>query len=318
MTTAKLIYIDLGRVDEYGQWVSTLDFIDVEDAELDDAAYASAEKQYVENNINQASRLFEEYLTNYPNGQHALQAHFYVGQIAFAKAEYQQTIPHYKFVIDKERSEFTEQALARLGQVYLTAENYVEAIPVLQRLETEADFPQNIIFAQSNLMKSYYEGDDYNQAVIYATKVLANSKIDNTVKSDAQIIIARSSIKTGDEVRAKTAYAEVQKIATGSLAAEALYYDAYFKNKATSYEASNVAVQKLAKDYSGYKEYGAKGLVLMAKNFYALGDAYQATYILESVITNFADYTETVEEAQTQLAIIKEAEAKTNASVEKG
>ncbi|WP_405212219.1 tetratricopeptide repeat protein [Dokdonia sp. Asnod2-E02] len=318
VTTAKLIYIDLGRVDEYGQWVSTLDFIDVEDAELDDAAYASAEKQYVENNINQASRLFEEYLTNYPNGQHALQAHFYVGQIAFAKAEYQQTIPHYKFVIDKERSEFTEQALARLGQVYLTAENYVEAIPVLQRLETEADFPQNIIFAQSNLMKSYYEGDDYNQAVIYATKVLANSKIDNTVKSDAQIIIARSSIKTGDEVRAKTAYAEVQKIATGSLAAEALYYDAYFKNKATSYEASNVAVQKLAKDYSGYKEYGAKGLVLMAKNFYALGDAYQATYILESVITNFADYPETVEEAQTQLAIIKEAEARTNASVEKG
>ena len=318
VTTAKLIYIDLGRVDEYGQWVSTLDFIDVEDAELDDAAYASAEKQYVENNVGQAERLFTSYLGTYPNGQHALQAHFYLGQLAFAKAEYKKTIPHYQFVIAKERSEFTEQALARLGQVYLTDKNYTAAIPVLKRLETEADFPQNIIFAQSNLMKSFYEGADLTKAVSYAEKVLGNAKIDNTVKSDAQIIIARSSIKAGNKARAKTAYAEVQKIATGALAAEALYYDAYFKNEDQNFEASNTAVQRLAKDYSGFKEYGAKGLVLMAKNFYALGDAYQATYILESVITNFADYPETVEKARGELAIIKQAEGKTNASVEKG
>jgi hypothetical protein len=76
-------------------------------------------------------------------------------------------------------------------------------------------------------------------------------------------------------------------------------------------------VQKLAKDYSGYKEFGAKGLVLMSKNFYALGDAYQATYILESVIKNFAEFPEVVADAKAQLALIKANESKTNASVEK-
>ena len=54
----------------------------------------------------------------------------------------------------------------------------------------------------------------------------------------------------------------------------------------------------------------------MAKNFYALDDAYQATYILESVITNFTEYPETVNEAKAELSLIKNAEAKTNASVE--
>ncbi len=316
VTSAKLIYIDLGRVDEYAQWVSTLDFIDVEDAELDDAAYAQAEQQYLDNNTNQAERLLSDYLDKYPMGQHRLQAHFYLGQLAFAKANYEETIPHYEYVIGRERSEFTEQALARLGQVHLTQQDYAAAIPILSRLETEADFPQNIIFAQSNLMKSHYEQNDYGQAITYAEKVLANTKIDNTVKSDAQVIIARSSIKTGDEERAKTAYAAVQDIATGSLAAEALYYDAYFKNKASDYQGSNTTVQELARDYSGYKEFGAKGLVLMAKNFYALEDAYQATYILESVISNFQDYPETVQEAQELLSLIKANEAKTNSSVE--
>lgn len=316
--SAKLIYIDLGRVDEYAQWVSTLDFVDVEDAELDDAAYAQAEQQYLDNNTNQAQRLLADYLASYPTGQHTLQAHFYLAQLAFAKADYPTTIPHYEYVIERERSEFTEQALARLGQVHLTQKAYGAAIPVLTRLEAEADFPQNIIFAQSNLMKSHYEQNDYGQAVGYAEKVLLNTKIDNTVKSDAQVIIARSSINTGDEARAKTAYAAVENIATGAIAAEALYYNAYFKHKENDFKGSNNKVQELARDYSGYKEYGAKGLVLMAKNFYALEDAYQATYILESVISNFAEFPEIVQEAQEQLALIKANEAKTNSSVEEG
>jgi hypothetical protein len=167
-------------------------------------------------------------------------------------------------------------------------------------------------------MKASYELKQYADAVSYAEKVLQNSKIDNAIKSDAQVIIARSAMKTNDEAKAKAAYAEVQKIATGSLAAEALYFDAYFKNKEGKFEASNTTIQKLAKDYSGYKLYGAKGLVLMAKNFYALKDAYQAAYILESVTKNFTDFPEVVEEAKAELAVIKNAEAKTNSSVETG
>ena len=92
----------------------------------------------------------------------------------------------------------------------------------------------------------------------------------------------------------------------------------YFKNKNGDYAGSNTSVQKLAKDYSGYKEYGAKGLVLMAKNFYELNDAYQATYILDNVITNFTDYPQVVAEAQQELKRIKAAESKTNSSLEEG
>jgi hypothetical protein len=40
-------------------------------------------------------------------------------------------------------------------------------------------------------MKCYYDKQDYDNAVIYADKVLANAKkTDDNVKSDAQIITA--------------------------------------------------------------------------------------------------------------------------------
>ena len=318
VASAKLIYIDQGRVSAYADWVRTLDYVEVEDAELDDATYAAAEKPYLENKMNQARDRFEEYLSEFPNGRYTLKAHFYLGQIYFGDNGSTQAIPHYEFVVDRERSEFTEQALARISELYLAEKDYENAITYLKRLETEADFPQNIIFAQTNSMKASYELKRYEDAVAYAEKVLLNNKIDNAIKSDAQVVIARSAMQTGEESKARIAYAEVSKIATGQLAAEALYFDAYFSNQEGNFEASNVSIQKLAKDYSGYKKFGAKGLVLMAKNFYALDDAYQATYILESVITNFTDYPDIVEEAKAELAVIKSAQSKTNASVETG
>ncbi len=318
VASAKIIYIDEGKVSEYATWVKTLNYVEVEDSELDNATYLAAEKPYLENNQSQAQTRFEGYLKQFPEGKNAMKAHFYLGQIFFSNEKSDKAIPHFKFVVERERNEFTEQALARISELYLGKKEYQNALSYLSRLEKEADFPQNIIFAQTNMMKASYELKKYSEAVGYAEKVLQNPKIDNAIKSDAQVIIARAAMETNNEAKAKSAYAEVQKTATGKLAAEALYYDAYFKNKEGKFAESNASVQKLAKDYSGYKIYGAKGLVIMAKNFYALKDAYQATYILDSVIKNFTDFPEVVEEAKAELASIKAAEAKTNSSVETG
>jgi TolA-binding protein len=315
VATARLIYMDNNKVDEYAAWVKTLDFVEVSNADLDNDTYNAAEKQYLQNNTKQAISGFSGYLANFPNGLHALKANFYLAQLYFADGLGNNAIANYEYVIGKSRNEYTEQSLARLCEIHLKNKTYDKAIPVLKRLETEADFPQNITFAQSNLMKSYYDQKDYANAVVYAEKVLANTKTDDKVKSDAQIIVARSAIKTNDEVKAKEAYAKLQKIAKGELAAEALFYDAYFKNKEGKFEASNALVQKLAKDYSGYKYFGAKGLIVMAKNFYGLKDSFQATYILESVIKNFATYEDVVAEAQTELDFIKGEEAKRNSSI---
>lgn len=315
VSTARLIYIDQGQVDAYAAWVKTLDYVNVTDVDLDNTTYQAAEKQYLDQNTDNAIKQMNGYINGFPNGLHSLKAHFYLGELYLKKSLPETAQPHYEFVVGKSKSEFSEQALVKLSEIHLNASRWEKAIPLLKRLELEADYSQNILYAQSNLMNAYYNTKKYVDAESYAEKILSRPKIDDKVQSDAKIIIARSAIQTGNPAKAKTAYAEVEKIATGALAAEALFYNAYFKNKDGQFEASNTLVQKLAKDYSSYKYYSAKGLVVMAKNFYGLKDAFQATYILESVITNFAEFTEVVSEAQTELNRIKNEEAKTNSSI---
>ena len=316
VNVAKQIYIDLGRVNDYADWVKTLTFVDVSDAELDNTTYESAEKQYLQNNAKAAITGFNGYLSKYENGIHSTKANFYLAQLLYAEQNNKKAINNYKVVADRPLNEFTEQALARLCELYIKDNQTNEAFVYLKRLENEAQFQQNILYAQSNLMRLYYETNDYAQTVVYAEKVLKQANMDQRIKNDAQIMIARSAMKTNQDAKAKEFYALVSKTAQGELAAEALYHEAYFKFIENKNEASNTSIQKLSKDYSGFKYWGAKGLVLMAKNFYALKDSYQATFILEAVIKNFDSYQDVVDDAKSTLTKIKLEESKRNSSIE--
>ena len=316
VNTARLIYIDKGNVADYAAWVKNLDFIEVTDVELDNATYESAERQYLQNNTKQATSGFLTYLAEFPQGLHALKANFYLGQMYYADDLATNAIKHFEYVVSKPKSEFTEQALVRLCEILIKEKNTTKAVTNLLLLEKNADFPQNKTYAQTNLMKQYYESENYSEAVKYAQIVLSNNKVDDRIKSDAQIFIARSAIKTNKEAEAKMAYATLQKTATGSLAAEATYYEAYFKNKENKFEASNDVIQKLASQYSGYKYYASKGLLLMAKNYRAMEDNLNAKVILESLISNFTQFPDVVEEAKVELSALKESAAKTNSSIQ--
>ncbi len=317
VSTAKLIYIEEGKVAEYVAWVKTLKYVQINDLELENDTYDAADKYFLQNDTKQAVTGFTGYLANFPNGIHATKANFYLGQLYFSENLENNAIPKYEYVITQPRNTFSEQALVRLSQIYLNQKMADKAILVLTRLEKEADFPQNITFAQANLMKLYFEKSDYTNSVLAAEKVLNNSKSDEKVKNDAQIIIARAAFKTSDFNKAKLAYNKLLLTANGELGAEALYYDAYFKNLDKKYELSNIAIQKLTKNYSSYQYFGAKGLVIMAKNFYGIKDAFQANYILESVIKNFSQFNDVIEEAKLEQDLIQKEEAKTNSSLQK-
>lgn len=145
-------------------------------------------------------KVSRDMFAEFPSGLHALQANFYLAQLYFSKNQKSQSVPHYEYVVDRGKNEYTEQSLARLSQLYLDDQNTNKAIPLLKRLENESNVSQNITYAQSNLMKIYYEMKDYSETISYAEKVLSAKGVDNRIKSDAHIMIARSSMQTGDEI----------------------------------------------------------------------------------------------------------------------
>ena len=320
IANAKQIYVQQGRVDEYERFVRNVDFVNVTDEEIDNTMFASAEQFYLTNNLSKAIESLQKYLDRFPAGTNALTANFFLGDALSRTEQLEKAVPYYQFILDKDKNQYTERSLVNVATYHLDNENWEQAMLLLSRLEKEAETEQNILFAQSNLMKGNYAIKNFDQAEAYADKVMKHPKLEPNILSDAQIIIARSAFETGDLLTAQDAFKVVEESATGELKAEAIYYDAFFLHEEGNYKLSNVSVQKLASDFSPYRYWGGKGLIIMAKNFYELEDAYQATYILESVIQKFAEYDDLVESARTELNRIKTQESKTNSSViiEKG
>ncbi|WP_405606767.1 tetratricopeptide repeat protein [Polaribacter sp. Asnod1-A03] len=315
VTNAKNIYIDNDNLDAYVSWINTLSFVNVTDAELDNSAFTIAEKKYFENkNSNDIIKSLTKYNTDFPNGIHKLKANYYLASTLFKAKEFDKAIAYYNVVVEKQ-NDYSEDALSKLSLIYLEKNEYKNAIPLLVRLEQEAYSTENILFAQSNLMKSYYETTSYNLAIEYAYKILKKDRLESNIKYDAQILIARSSYKNNDFATAEEYYTKIEESATGQLKAEALYYNAFFKNELKSYEESNKVIQDLIANYSSYKYWAVKSYVVMGKNYYGLNDVYQATFVLENIIKNFGQFTDIVADAKQELMLIKQNEAKTNNSV---
>ncbi|WP_196889225.1 tetratricopeptide repeat protein [Aureivirga sp. CE67] len=312
---ARQIYITLSKVDEYGEWVQTIGHINISKTELDHAQYESAEYQYLNSEYGKAIPEFEKYLTKYPQGMHVLESNFYLGESLNSVGKTNKSIQYFERILNEKNNEFTEPSLTRLSQIYVNKEDWANAIPVLSRLENLATLPQNKIFASTNLMKGYYETSDFKKAVSYADKILKQKNVEKRIISDAKIIIARAAFESGDYIKAKESYKEVEKIAKGKLKAEALYYKAYFQYKAKDYDSAMKTIQKIASDFSAHKYWGAKSLLIMAKIFNEKKDTYQATFVLEKVIQNFKDYNDVLEEARVMLNEIKAEAKKTNDSV---
>ena len=316
VANARNIYIDNGNIDDYVNWIKTLKFINITNSDLDNTSFASAEKKYFESKDgNEIIKGLSNYIRSFPEGIHKLKANYYLADIFYKVKEFNQSIPYYKVVLDEEQNEFSEESLSKLSQIYLSKNDFDSALPLLGRLEEEAYKVENVIFALSNLMKGYYEIEAYEVAIEYAKKTLSLSKLDANIEEDAKTIIARSSFKTEDFLTAEEYYTEVAKNATGELKAEALYYNSFFKNQQKYYLESNKIIQNLIANFSSYKYWGVKSYVIMAKNYYGLKDAYQATYILKNIIKNFKQFDDIIFEAETELNNIMVKESKTNNSI---
>ena len=315
LKTAKEIAIDLAEVEDFTRWVKQLKGVTLEDNELERAAFTSAERLFNDNKKKAAQKALTAYLSNYPQGANQLQVSFLSAELYFQEEEWEEAIEQYQAVLDQPIQEYTEQSLVRITQALINSDQKSRALSYWKTLDELAQFQENKRYALFNLMQLYFEQKEYSEAISYAERAIELKQLDQKIKWDAYRIIAQSSIKLKNIEKAKGAYAELENAPDASLAVEALYFNANQKHLVHEYEASNLLIERIAKDFGNYPEWGAKSLLLMSQNFYQLDDAFQASFILESILTNFTQFPEIIKQAQLDLENLKSIESKNNSSI---
>jgi tetratricopeptide (TPR) repeat protein len=223
---------------------------------------------------------------------------YYLAEIYFDKEFFDKALVAYKELIEDNVSSYTEKALVRVIIILKNNDQQITAIPYMEKLAEISSYKENKRFAILNLMQAYYLNEEHEKTLETIEKVLGLTELTENIKIDALKFKARSSLALLDSLKAGDTYKQLENSSQTLIAAEAIYFRAELLNRKKAYFDSNKLISKIAENGGQAKKWNAKALLLLAKNYFALEDSFQAIFILDSLIDNFENYPEVVQEAQ--------------------
>jgi len=292
---ARPAFLKKNDVSGYQSFAASLG-VKIDASEIDEINLTSAKNLFVKKEYQKAIPFYEKYLSQNPTGEGFYQAQYELGESYYQVKNTAKALIVLKEVADVQ-NDYQEDAQTRLAQIYLNDNNTSSAKIYLQNLANSGNV--NIKnFANVELMKIFADEKNFSESGKYADAVISNSKNSAAVLESAKVIKARSLMNSGKDKDAQTAYTALEKSSNTEVAAEALYAKAFYQNKAKAFKSSNETIFKLANNYASEEYWGAKALVVMAKNYLALKDNYQASYTCDQIISNYGDFPDVVAEAK--------------------
>ena len=284
----KNIYVAKGRAEEYSAFVEELPFANITSSSLDSTYYESAEGLFLKGDCEQALNSFENYLQKFPEGIFALQVNFYKSECYFNAKQYDKALNGYKYLIDKSRNIFTVKSLAKAAFIYYNQKNYEEARKAYSQLEKQAEHSALLTEALTGLMRTNYFLNNIESARRYADRIIANENIPQKVLNEACLIQGKDELRQNQTDNAFDKFKKVvQHAGSIEIGAEAKYNMAYIKSLQQKFPESEKEILELADHFSAFDYWVAKAFILLADNYIALGDTFQAKHTLQSIIDNY-------------------------------
>ncbi len=301
------IYVRIGQIEEYNQWVSNLTFYDVSTARLDSITYAAAETRYVNEDCDGAIGAFRSYLEKYSGGNFALNANFFMAECLLQNEQFEDALVGYNYVIDQPMNKFTEPALLAASSINFNLNHFETALDQYSQLERVAEFKVNVLEALIGQLRSNFRLGHYDQALKYADAVINSEGIPDNILREAWLVKGKVLQTSRSWEEARETLQKVHEQFSGPEGAEAKFRMCQISFEQQDLKRAEDEVFELIKDYPGYEFWKIKGLLLLSDVYLGMDDRFQAKAVLQNVISNVADQS-LRGEAQQKLNAIEAAE----------
>ena len=306
----KKIHIEKGELETYEAYLVSIGGADSSSQVMDSDYYEVAENSYMSGNCEKATTDLTNYLEKYPNGTSILSAHFYRADCEHRSGFENEALIDFNYIIAQPKNKFTETALVKTGAINLNLNKPAEALENYSKLEYLADIPANVFNAQVAQMRLNFELNNTAETIKYC-ELIINKDIDDVLLiTEAHVLYAKVGLAQDDYNLALTEFA-IAASATNKFGAEAKFNVAQILNLRNEYNNCEVEVFGLIKKFPSYGFWVDKSLILLADNYVAKEDIFQAKITLQNVVdkNRFPDL---VSSATEKLAAIESTEAAQN------
>ncbi len=294
------LYIEQGNATDYADFMRN-NGKPISVSREDSLTYIAAEKLFNNNDVDNALKGFQNYLTKFANGAFALNANFYSAEILNGKKDFANATLYYEQVAAKGASKFAERATNQAARInYFELKNYEKSELLFAQLRVLAAGQDVKLDALRGLLRSQYYQQKYVQAAVNAKELIANKLANTDDKVLSNLVLAKTAQIEKNYVEAIAKYKNVVTLNKAGFAAEARYEIAsclYAQNKLA--EAEKAAFEVVNKSGS-YEQWLTKAYLLLGDIYYTQKDYFNAKATFQSVYDN-ATITELKAEAKTKL-----------------
>ena len=146
---------------------------------------------------------------------------------------------------------------------------------------------------------------DYSKMIMYADLILEEAAVNANAINEAYLNKGMANYNQGKYGEAKVSFQNAVEAAKDEFAAESQYMIALMQYNSKEYQESINTLFELNKNFGSYAEWLGKSFLLIADNYYAMEEIFQAKATLNSIIEN-ADSRVLKDEAQLKLNLIEE------------
>ncbi|MES2620816.1 MAG: tetratricopeptide repeat protein, partial [Bacteroidota bacterium] len=305
----KDIYVELGRADEFFDFAKNNTNINISSSEQDSMMYQSADNAYLAGECARAVTLYASYLNKFPSGFFANEVHWKKSDCHVKAKEFEKAAIDFEAIIENRYAKYYEKALLKAsGIAYYELSDYAKANTFYKQLYISSTSAQNSYTAMMGLLRTAVKLNNATETIEYADQFINSGAAKNADYQEAVYEKAKAYYANGNKEFALGAFNRVTEMPVSEKAVEAKYMVAKILFEQGNYQSSLDTCFKLKNKYSSYEYWVAKTFVLVADNYLAQGNLFQAKATLESIVENYEGDKALLEEAKTKLEKVRAEE----------
>jgi TolA-binding protein len=281
------IYTDKGDARTFIDYAATTPIGNYSSAQQDNLMFTAANNLYLRGDYAGTVNAMNAYFDKFPKPINDKQARFIRAESYVKLNHPEEAVSDYNYILNDWTSIYTEKSLISMSNLYLKQKKYNEAVVFLKHLETNSEYKANYSFAINNLLLSYSEMQMPDEVLKYAALVRANEKSSEEDKYKSGLYAGKAYLLKSDTTNATKEFNYVVSNTKTVAAAEAKYNVANLEYLRGNYKASIKTCLEFGKTLSAYDYWYTKSFILLADNYVALKDIFQAKSTLQSVIENY-------------------------------
>ncbi|MBL7834967.1 MAG: tetratricopeptide repeat protein [Cyclobacteriaceae bacterium] len=276
------------RSDEYDQYLAMVTNANPGGKDLEVINFESAKNQYYNQQYAKAITSFSTFLTTYPSSAKLAEAKFYVAESHYRLLEYDKAMVIYAELENDPTSPNANKIAGRIAEIQFKQGKYTNAVVSYHKVERFASSKKDLYTAWSGLMESFYLLAQYDSVTTYANLILEKGNVNAGAQNKASLYLGKAAMAKGDYETAKDEFLNTLNTARDEYGAEAKYRIGEIFALSKQYKQSNETLIGISSspEFSVYDEWVGKSFLLLADNYLAQGDAFNAKATLESLITN--------------------------------